>query len=289
MSSVENKQVKNLTINDIQDMKDRNEKIVVHSPMDYNTALMVEEAGADLIIIGDSLPTMILGGEPYTFCSTMDEVIFFVSRISQAVKRAVVIAGMPYGSLQESNEQAIHNAIQLVKAGAHSVKIQGATKTILKRIRSIIDVGIPCMGHVGMMPHFIRQIGGFKSIGKTCREALQVYNDVKELERIGVWSIEIECVAQKVAHEISKRTRIPLIGIGSGVGTDGQSLCFHDILGLQKKIKPKHSKCYVDIWSICVKALNEFSREVKESNFPTADHSFQISDEEFNEFLNNLK
>jgi 3-methyl-2-oxobutanoate hydroxymethyltransferase len=278
-----------LNIHDIQLMKIRGEKIVVHSPMDFNTAQMVDEAGADIVIIGDSLPTMILGADPNTLGSTMQGVLFFTERITRGITRAVIVSGVPYGAYQESNDKAIQNAVQLVKAGAHSVKIQGANDTVLERIKRIIEIGIPVMGHVGLTPHYIRQIGRFRAVGKTAKEARQVYDDVKKLEDVGVWAIEMECVAERVAEEITKRTPVPIIGIGSGNVTDGQSLAFHDILGLLKRQKPKHSKCYVNLWPICVDALKEFTQEVKQTKFPTAEHSFRIQEDEYEEFYNSLE
>lgn len=283
------KTTRQLTIHDLQKMKDRGERIVCNSPIDYNTGQMVEEAGADMIIVGDSLPTMTLGNAPNTLRSTMEGVLFCLRRISPAIKRAVIVAGVPYGAYHESTDLSIRNSAQLIKEGAHSVKIQGANETVLTRIKGIIDAGVPVMGHVGLMPHYLRQIGRFRAVGRNAEEALRVYDDVKRLEEAGVWSIEMECVAAKVADEISKRTRIPIIGIGSGNGTDGQSLAFQDIVGWQKHLKPKHAKCYEDIWPICVKALRDFSEEVKNASFPNEGHSFSISDDECERFKNHLE
>ncbi len=207
-----------------------------------------------------------------------------LTRVSPAVEKGLVMAGYPYGGYQESDKQVIRNAIKFIKAGANFVKIQGSTETALRRIKSVIDIGIPCMGHVGLTPHSLNMIGGFKVIGKVFEEAKKVYEDVMKLQEIGISLIEMECVPAVVAKEISRKTEIPIIGIGSGNGTDGQVLAFQDILGLQKTQNPRHVKKYVDLWTPCVNGLKDFIDEVKDCSFPAPEHSFEIVEEEFDEF-----
>jgi 3-methyl-2-oxobutanoate hydroxymethyltransferase len=282
------KKVKQLTIHDLQSMKDRGEKIVMVNAYDYNTAQIVEEAGVDLVALGGALSSMILAGERTSLRASMEDVLFMLERVAPAINHAVLIAAMPYGSYHVSNQQAISNAIRLMKAGAHTVKMQG-TGVILDRLKSVIDAGIPCMGHVGLTPQYIHKLGGYRAFGKVNEEAVKVYDDVKQLEEVGVWAIEMECVPEKVAAEICTRTKIPIFGIGSGIGTDGQTLAIHDIWGFQRTIAPKMAKRYVDLWPLCVNAIKEYAEEVRGGAFPTEANSFKISESEFVKFMNYLE
>lgn len=161
-----------------------------------------------------------------------------------------------------------------------------ASGALHDRVKAAVDAGIQCVGHVGLRPQYIHKLGRFRVVGKIFEEALTVYKEVKEFEEIGVWAIEMECVPAKVTEEISKRIRIPVLGIGSGPGTDGQILALVDILGLQRTIMPKFTKRYADLWPVCINALKEYTKEVKTKAVPTEKHSFRISDGEFEKFVN---
>ena len=284
----EPKKNKPLTIPDLLTMKARSEKIVVVPVWDYNTTVMAEEAGADIVAVGGATAAMMMGGEPHALRASMEDVLFLLRRITPAVKRAVIFAAMPYGSFHVSNEQAVRNAVQLVKAGAHCLKMQ-ASGPLHERVKAVVDAGIQCIGHVGLLPQYIHTLGRFRVVGKTFEEAATVYREVKALEEIGVWAIEMECVPAKVAREISKRVKIAILGIGSGLGTDGQILALVDILGLQRTIMPKFTKRYADLWPVCINALKEYAKEVRTKAFPTKEHSFSISDKEFEKFMDHLE
>jgi len=284
----ETKKTKQLTIPELQAMKGRGEKIVVVPVWDYNTTVMAEEAGADIVSVGGASAAMMMGGEPHALRASMEDVLFLLRRVTPAVQHALLFAAMPCGSFHISNEQAVRNAVRLVKAGAHCVKMQ-ASEALHDRVKAAVDAGIQCVGHVGLLPQYIHKLGRFRVVGKTSEEALTVYKEVKELEEIGVWAIEMECVPAKVAEEISRRARIPVLGIGSGPGTDGQILALVDILGLQRTIMPKFTKRYADLWPVCINALKEYTKEVKTKAFPTEKHSFSISGSEFGKFMEMIK
>jgi len=213
--------------------------------------------------------------------------MFFLKLLCPGVKRAHIWCGMSFGSYQVSNEQAVQNAIMLIKAGADSVKLEGA-EIIADRINAIKSAGIPVSGHLGFTPQYISKLGGYRSVGRSASEAIKLYKDSLLLEEAGAWSIELECVPHKVAEVISKKLKIPTIGTGSGKECDGQALISHDILGFQRTISPSFSKEYVNLWDISVDAFKRYVLEVKGCSFPPAEKTIPISDDEFNKFLDEV-
>lgn len=269
---------------DLQAVKDRGEKIVLASPWDYNTTQLAEEAGADMIVIGGGHVTMMLGGQPHALKASMEDMLYLTRQCAPAVKRAVFFVSLPFGSFHVSPEQAVENAIRLVKAGAHCVKAQvpGALK---RHVQAIIDAGIPFIGHVGLLPHLILKRGGFRVYGKTSEEAMDIYNECKALEEMGASAIEMEGVPQQVATEITKRIKIPIFGIGAGPNTDGQFLMLTDVFGMQKDFSVKFAKKYIDMWALCSDALNTAVEEVRSGAFPAQEHCFNMKDEELDRFM----
>lgn len=288
MAEEPGKREKPLTIPELKRMKERGEKIVLAPVWDYNTTMMAEEAGAHMVSVGGATGAMMLGGQPHALRAEMEDVLFLTRNMAAAVKRTVSFCAMPYGSFHLSNEQAIGNAIRLVKAGAHSVKMQ-ASGPLLERVKAVIDAGVQFIGHVGLLPQYIHKLGGYRIVGRTSDEAIALYREVKNLEELGAYAIEMECVPAKVAAEISKRASIPILGIGSGSGTDGQILALVDIWGLQRTVTSKFAKRYVDLWPVCVDALKKFIGEVETNQFPTGKHSFKIPDEAFEKFMDHVE
>lgn len=275
---------KKLTIKDFTIMKEKGEKFAVTTAYDYNMARMLDEAGIEILGTGSAGATMILGGKLSTVTGTMEDALFFLKLLCPGVKRAHIWCGMPFGSYQVSSEQAVQNAITLMKAGADSVKVEGAG-IIADRINSINNAGIPVSGHLGLTPQYISKIGGYRSVGRKVTEAVQLYKDSLLLQEAGAWSIELECVPYRVAEVISKKLKIPTIGTGSGNGCDGQALISHDILGFQRTISPSFSKEYVNLWDTAVDAFNRYRSEVKAGQFPPPEKTIPISEDDFNRFL----
>ena len=280
----ENQAEKKLTIHDIRAMKACGKKISATTAFDFNMACIAEEAGIEIIVTGAAM--MVMAGKKNTLSAGMQDTLFHLRLINNGIRRALVQCGMPFGSYQVSNEKAVENAIKLVKEGADSVKLEGAG-VIADRVHAINSAGIPVASHLGMTPHYLSKIGGFRSVGRTAEEALEIYKDAKLLQDAGAWSIELECVPFKVAEVISRKLNLVTIGIGSGAGCDAQLLISHDIIGMQKALKTKFAKKYADTWNISVNALKQYKGEVKDSLFPTEEYSFSIDENEFQKFLDN--
>ncbi len=283
----EKKSARQLYVTDLKAMKARGRKIVLAAPWDYNSTRMAEEAAADVVVIGGGTAAMMLGGQPHALGASMEDMLSLTKKVAPAVKRAVLYVSLPYGSFHVSNEQAVRNAITLIKAGAHCVKAQ-APGPLRDRAKSIIDAGIPFVGHVGLLPQLIYKRGGFRVFGKTFEEAADLYNECIELERLGACAIEMECVPAKVAAEIAGRVKIPVFGIGSGAGTDGQFVVLVDALGLQKTLQTKYSKRYVHLWPVCVEALKQAAEEVRTGAFPAEAHWFRVPEAEYGKFMEYL-
>ena len=283
--SQDNQEIKKLTIFDIKSMKSRGEKISATTAFDFNMACIAEEAGIELIVTGAAM--MVMAGRKNTLSAGMDDTVFHLKLIQNGIKRAIVQCGMPFGSYQVSNEKAVENAIRLAKEGADSVKLEGAG-VIADRVHAINSAGIPVASHLGMTPHYLSKIGGFRAVGKTAEEAIQIYKDAKLLQDAGAWNIELECVPFKVAEVISKKLDLVTIGIGSGAGCDAQLLISHDIIGMQKSLKTRFAKRYADVWEISVNAIKKYKDEVKQKAFPAVEYSFDIEDYELNKFLDKL-
>lgn len=278
------REIKKLTLQDLQEMKKRREKFTVTTAYDHAMATIVDEAGIDLILIGGSLGMVLLGYKT-TVPVTQDDIEHHLKPVIRAVRRSVVVAPLSFGAYQVSDEQAISNAIRLMQLGADSVKTQG-TGIALERTRAIVRTNIPCMGHAGLTPQYIAQMGGFRTVGKMADESKKIYEDCLALEEAGVWAIELECVPAEVARVISEKLTIPIIGTGSGIGCDGQYLNLYDALGLLKTFKPRFAKRYVNLFEIAVENLRKFKAEVKEGKFPTKELSIEITVEELEKFKN---
>ncbi len=253
-------------------------KITAITAYDYTTAQLCDKAGVDILLVGDSGGMVILGYEN-TIPVTMEHMCFFTEAASRGRQNAMVVADMPFMSYQASKSQAIENAGRLVKAGADAVKIEGGNE-IKNTIRSIVEVGIPVMGHIGFQPQTTTLQEGYKVQAKTKEAAIRLIKSAKALEEVGVFSIALEMVTKEVSKIITDAISIPTIGIGSGLYCDGQVLVVHDILGLYEKIKPKFAKRYLELSQEIVKAVEAYKNDVVSGKFPTSEHSFSMDKSE---------
>jgi 3-methyl-2-oxobutanoate hydroxymethyltransferase len=257
----------------IRGMKKKDEKIAVLTAYDYPTALILDEAGIDIILVGDSLGMVVLGYDS-TLPVTMDEMIHHTKAVSRAVKRAMVVGDMPFMSYQVSAEDALYNAARfLQEAGAQGVKLEGG-REVAEITRRITSAGIPVMAHLGLTPQSVHQFGGYKVQGKEDASAKRIMEDAKILEEAGAFSLVLECVPATLAKDVSESLTIPTIGIGAGVHCDGQVLVLHDMLGMFEKFIPKFVKTYVKLNVQMKESIQQYIDEVKRSIFPEKKHSF---------------
>ena len=246
---------------------------------DYPTAKLLEEAGVEIILVGDSLGTVILGYEN-TLPVTLEEILHHTKAVSRAVKKPLVVADLPFLSYQVSVEQAILHAGRLLKeGGAQAVKLEGGEE-FAPTVEKLVRRGIPVMGHLGLTPQFISQLGGYRVQGKTAKEIENLQRDAKALEEAGVFALVLECVPKEVAQWITEQLSIPTIGIGAGAGCDGQVLVFHDMMGLTPDFSAKFVKQYLSLRETIVQALQKFVKEVEEGQFPDDEHSFHLPESE---------
>jgi 3-methyl-2-oxobutanoate hydroxymethyltransferase len=259
-------------------MKKEKQKISVITSYDYTLASLCDKAGIDVMLVGDSAGMVMLGYEN-TIPVTMEQMVMFTEAVSRARNSSLLVSDLPFMSYQASIEDAITNSGKLIKAGADAVKLEGGS-IMAETISAIVDVGIPVMGHIGLQPQTTMLSQGYKVQGKTKDTAMKLIADAKELEDAGVFSIALEMVSHEVAQIISESVSIPTIGIGSGVGCDGQVLVVQDLLGMYEKIKPKFAKRYMDLSTDIVNSLESFKKDVQTGAFPSEENWFSMSDEE---------
>jgi 3-methyl-2-oxobutanoate hydroxymethyltransferase len=266
-----------VTINQIKEMKQKGEKISCLTAYDYSTAKIVDEAGVPLILVGDSLGMVVLGYES-TIPVTIEEMLHHTKAVVRGVKQAMVIGDMPFMTYHISVEQALQNATRFIQeAGAQSVKLEGGV-TVAEKVRRLVECGIPVMGHIGLTPQSIHQFGGFKIQGKTPEAAIRLLEDAQALEEAGAFSIVLETVPAPLGALITERIGIPTIGIGAGIGCDGQVQVINDILGSFADFVPKHAKQYAKLTDIVRDAVTEFHNEVTAGTFPTDKQSFSMDE-----------
>lgn len=268
------KKLQKVSVSTIQDMKVKGEKITMLTAYDYPTALIVEKAGIDIILVGDSLGNVILGYDT-TVPVTMTDMIHHTRAVVHGTSRALVVGDMPFMSYQASVTDAIYNAGRFLKeAGAQAIKLEGG-REIADTIRKIVDCGIPVMAHLGLTPQSVHQFGGFKVQGKTDAAADKIFEDASIVQDAGVFSVVLECIPAALAKKITESLKIPTIGIGAGVDCDGQVLVIHDMLGIFEEDAPrKFVKKYCDLNSQMKTAVEKYIDEVKTGVFPAKEHSF---------------
>ncbi|MBO8159749.1 3-methyl-2-oxobutanoate hydroxymethyltransferase [Thermosyntropha sp.] len=258
--------------------KEKGEKITMLTSYDYATAAMVDEAGIDMILVGDSLGMVVLGYEN-TLSVTMEDMLHHTRAVSRAVKNVMVVGDMPFLSYHISREEAVRNAGRFIQeAGAHAVKLEGGKERV-GTIKAILDAQIPVMGHIGLTPQSVNQLGGFKVQGKDLETARMLIEDAKALEKAGVFSIVLECVPTPLAKKITEEVSVPTIGIGAGPYCDGQVLVINDMLGMFKGHIPKFVKKYANLEPVIREALLNYKAEVEAGVFPGKEHSFNMSDD----------
>ena len=268
--------------------KEHGEPITMLTAYDYPTARAVDNAGIDSILVGDSLGMVVLGYEN-TLPVTMEDMLHHCRAVSRGATRALLIGDMPFMSYQASEEEAVRNAGRFLQVGGmDAVKLEGGRER-LGAVNGIIGAGIPVLGHLGLTPQSVHQLGGFKAQGKTAAAAIDLLEDALALEDAGCFGLVLESVPDRVASYISKRLQIPTIGIGAGADCDGQVLVIHDLIGLYDSFTPKFVKQYAELHQDIQKALTGFRDEVQEKKFPTHEHIFSISDQEWEAFLKEVE
>ena len=267
------------SVYDIIKMKKDGKKISAITSYDYTLASLCDKSGIDILLVGDSAGMVMLGYEN-TIPVTMDQMCIFTEAVSRARKNALLVADLPFMSYQASIEDAIKNSGRLIQAGADAVKLEGGI-SMSETISAIVDVGIPVMGHIGLQPQTTMLSEGYKVQGRTKDTAIKLIEDAKELEEAGVFSIALEMISHEVAQIISETVSVPTIGIGSGVGCNGQVLVVQDLLGMFEKIKPRFAKRYLNLSEDIVKALESYKNDVESGTFPAQENWFSMDDDEF--------
>jgi 3-methyl-2-oxobutanoate hydroxymethyltransferase len=268
-----------VSLTDLQERKSRGEKLVMVTAYDYPGARLADAAGVDIILVGDSAADNVLGYDT-TVPVTVDELLVLVRAVARGTERALVVADMPFGSFQISDEAAVANAVRFVKeAGADAVKIEGAGPS-LARVQALVGAGIPVMGHVGLTPQSATMLGGFKAQGRTAAKARKLHADARALEAAGCFSVVLEAVPAEVARRVSDTLHVPTIGIGAGLDCDGQVLVWHDLLGLNDRKPARFVKRYADIGTDIQRALEAYADDVRTGAFPSEEHTYTIPADE---------
>lgn len=265
--------VKKITVSTIRKFKENNEKFSVLTAYDYSTAKYIDEAGIDIILIGDSLAMVALGYET-THCIGVEEMQIFTRAVAKGVQHAMVVTDMPFLSYHTDISSAIKNCGLMIKAGANAVKIEGYSGYILDVIRRLTETGIPVMGHLGFTPQFINTLGGYKIQGKTQEAAEEILKQAKELEKAGVFSIVLEMIPQQSAKYITEKLTVPTISCGAGKYCDAQVLVSDDVFGKFSDFKPKFARKYGDMKSLIYTCAKQYNDDVKSGKFPAADEIF---------------
>ena len=270
------KTIQKVTIPILHKKKKDGEKISALTAYDYPIAKIVDQSGVDLILVGDSLGMVVLGYEN-TIPVTMEEMIHHTKAVTRAVKRALVVGDMPYFSFHLTKEETITNASRFLKeAGAHAVKIEGASEKRLNLVKAMVEAEIPVMGHVGLTPQSISHLGRFKVEGKNERDAQGILEDALNLQKAGVFAVILECIPMELARIVTKKLDIPTIGIGAGPYCDGQILVFHDLVGFLNGYLPKFVKRYVHLHEVLSQAVGDYCMDVRGGDFPDDSHSYHL-------------
>ena len=276
-----------LALPELVQMKRRGDRIVMVTAYDAPSGRLADDAGVDLILVGDSAAMVMLGHDS-TVPATVDEMIVLTRAVNRGARRPLVIADLPFGSYQVSEEQALETGVRFLKeAGADAVKLEGAGP-MLSRVRALTGAGIPVMGHLGLTPQTATMLGGFKAQGRSAAKAVRLYEDALALEAAGCFSIVLEAVPAPVAARITEALEIPTIGIGAGSGCDGQVLVWHDLLGLYEGTPPRFVRQYADLAPLIRDAVARYAADVRDGAFPEQKHTYAMSEEELALFEHEL-
>ncbi|WP_149241355.1 3-methyl-2-oxobutanoate hydroxymethyltransferase [Dyadobacter sp. 32] len=271
--SVHSPDIKRVTTHIIQEMKMRGEKISCLTAYDYSMAGIVDAAGVELILVGDSASNVMAGHET-TLPITIDQMIYHAVSVVRAVKRALVVVDLPFGSYQGNSEEALRSAIRIMKeSGAHAVKLEGGLE-IKESVTRILSAGVPVMGHLGLTPQSIYKFGTYTVRAKEESEAQKLLEDAKMLEEVGCFAVVLEKIPSALTKQVSESISIPTVGIGAGPHADGQILVLHDLLGINKAFKPRFLRRYADLNGIMTDAISNYIQDVKSKSFPNEKESY---------------
>ena len=267
------KEYKRVTVKSLVEMKASGEKISMLTAYDYTMAKIVDGAGIDVILVGDSASNVMAGHET-TLPITLDQMIYHASSVVRAIERSLVVVDLPFGTYQSDSKEALRSAIRIMKeSGGHAVKLEGG-KEIKDSIKKILNAGIPVMGHLGLTPQSIYKFGTYSVRAKEEEEADKLLKDAKLLERLGCFAIVIEKIPAKLAEKVAKELRIPVIGIGAGNGADGQVLVLHDMLGMTHEFNPRFLRRYMNLFKSMTNAIGQYVSDVKSSEFPNNEEQY---------------
>ncbi len=268
-----NKEVRRITTNTLQEMKRKGEKISMLTAYDFSLAKIVDSAGIDVILVGDSASNVMAGHET-TLPITLNDMIYHAASVIRAVERALVVVDLPFGSYQGNSKEALHSSIRIMKESeAHAVKLEGG-REVKESIERILTAGIPVMGHLGLTPQSIYKFGTYTVRAKEEDEAQRLIEDALLLEQSGCFAIVLEKIPAKLASEVAKRVEIPIIGIGAGNGVDGQVLVLHDMLGINNEFSPRFLRRYANLYDEIKGAVGNYIRDVKSSDFPNSSEQY---------------
>ena len=271
--SVHNSDIKRITTHVVQAMKTRGEKIAMLTAYDYSMAKILDAAGIDILLVGDSASNVMAGHET-TLPITLDEMIYHASSVVRAVNRALVVVDLPFGSYQGNSEEALKSAIRIMKeSGAHAVKLEGGEE-VIESVARILTAGVPVMGHLGLTPQSIYKFGTYTVRAKKEAEAEKLIHDARLLEETGCFAIVLEKIPADLATEVAKTISIPVIGIGAGVGVDGQVLVMQDMLGITQEFNPRFLRRYADLYRVINTAVEKYIADVKEKEFPNSEEQY---------------
>ncbi|MES2628372.1 MAG: 3-methyl-2-oxobutanoate hydroxymethyltransferase [Bacteroidota bacterium] len=266
-------EVKRVTTHILQEMKNKGQKIAMLTAYDYSMARIIDESGIDIILVGDSASNVMAGHET-TLPITLDQMIYHASSVVRAVKRALVVIDLPFGTYQGNSKEALTSAIRIMKeSGAHTVKMEGG-REIVKSIKRILTAGIPVMGHLGLTPQSIYKFGTYTVRAKEEEEATRLIEDAKILEEAGCYAIVLEKIPAKLAEKVAQAVRIPIIGIGAGGGVDGQVLVMHDMLGITNEFSPRFLRRYLDLYDQIKGAVQHYIKDVRNEDFPNSKEQY---------------
>ncbi|MCP4801655.1 MAG: 3-methyl-2-oxobutanoate hydroxymethyltransferase [Flavobacteriaceae bacterium] len=266
--SIAKKEYKRVTTKSLVDMKSNGEKISMLTAYDYTMAKIVDSSGIDVILVGDSASNVMAGHET-TLPITLDQMIYHASSVIRAVDRALVVVDLPFGTYQSDPKEALRSAIRIMKeSGGHAVKVEGG-KEIKDSIKRILNAGIPVMGHLGLTPQSIYKFGTYTVRAKEDKEASQLIEDAKMLEKIGCFAIVLEKIPAALAQRVAQSVNIPIIGIGAGNGVDGQVLVLHDMIGMTHEFNPRFLRRYMNLYEDMSKAISQYVTDVKKMDFPS--------------------
>ncbi len=273
MEDITDKKYSRVTTKSLQEMKRNGQKISMLTAYDYSFGGLVDKAGIDIILVGDSASNVMAGHET-TLPITLDQMIYHASSVVRAAKRALVVVDLPFGTYQSDSKEALRSAIRIMKeSGAHAVKVEGGEQ-VKDSIERIIQAGIPVMGHLGLTPQSIYKFGSYTVRAREENEAKQLLNEVKLIEKIGCFGIVLEKIPALVAKKATDSIKIPTIGIGAGANVDGQVLVLHDMLGMNKEFSPRFLRRYCDLDKIIHEAISQYEKDVKSKNFPNENEQY---------------